>query len=276
MKVLVAGGSGALGRRLVPMLVAAGHEVGATSRSPRKQDELRSLGAEAAVLDALDAQAVVDAVANIAPEVVVHELTALPRVTNLRHWDRDFSLTNRLRTEGTDHLIHAAQLAGVRRLVAQSFTGWPNVRAGGSVKDEDDPLDPDPPAAMRESLEAIRHLEQVVLDADGFEGVVLRYGSLYGPGTAMTNEYSELIRKRRFPRSATARACGRSFTSTTRRRPRWPRSSAARPGSTTSSTTTRRRLRSGCRAWRTCSARRLRAAFRSGSAGSRPARWASR
>jgi nucleoside-diphosphate-sugar epimerase len=197
MKVFVAGGSGAVGRRLVPRLIAGGHEVVATTRDASKEEELRSLGAQPAVVDALNEQALLEAVGRAQPEVVVHELTALPRVTNLRRWDRDFALTNRLRTEGTDHLIRAAQLAGARRLVAQSFTGWPNVRAGGPVKDESDPLDPDPPAAMRESLEAIRYLERAVLRAPGLEGIVLRYGSLYGPGTAMTNEYAEMIRRRK-------------------------------------------------------------------------------
>jgi 2-alkyl-3-oxoalkanoate reductase len=199
MKVFVAGGSGAVGRRLVPRLIAAGHAVVATTRDPRKGAQLRSLGAEPVVVDALDEQAVVGAVGRSEPEVVVHELTALPRVTNLRRWDREFALTNRLRTEGTDNLIRAAQLAGARRLVAQSFSGWPNIRAGGPVKSEDDPLDPDPPAAMRESLDAIRYLERAVLSAPGLEGVVLRYGSLYGPGTAMTNEYAAMIRKRKLP-----------------------------------------------------------------------------
>jgi 2-alkyl-3-oxoalkanoate reductase len=199
MKVFVAGGSGAVGRRLVPRLIAAGHEVVATTTDPGKREELRSLAAEPAVVNALDEQEVVDAMRRAKPEVVVHELTALPRVTNLLYWDRDFALTNRLRTEGTDHLIRAAQIAGARRLVAQSFTGWPNIREGGPVKDEDDPLDRDPPTAMRESLDAIRYLERAVLDAPGLEGIVLRYGNLYGPGTAMTNEYAEMIRKRKLP-----------------------------------------------------------------------------
>jgi 2-alkyl-3-oxoalkanoate reductase len=199
MKVFVAGGSGAVGTCLVPRLAEAGHEVVATTRDSRKKWKLRSLGAEPAVLDALDEDAVLEAVVRAEPEVVVHELTALPRVTNLRRWDREFALTNRLRTEGTDHLIRAAQLAGARRLVAQSFTGWPNIRDGGPLKDELDPLDPDPPAEMSESLAAIRYLERAVLDGPGLEGMVLRYGSLYGPGTAMTNEYAEMVRKRRLP-----------------------------------------------------------------------------
>ena len=144
-----------------------------------------------------------------------------------------FAETNRLRTEGTDHLIAAARAAGARRLVWQSYAGWPYARQGGPVKTEDDPLDPEPPADARESLAAIRYLEAAVMGADGLEGVVLRYGGFYGPGTSIDEggEHVELIRKRRVPgRRATARACGRSCTSTTPRPPRSRRSRAARPG----------------------------------------------
>jgi 2-alkyl-3-oxoalkanoate reductase len=197
MKVFVAGGTGVVGQRLIPRLVDAGHDVVATTRSPRKAEELRRVGAQPAVVDGLDEQAVVDAVGRAEPQVVVHEMTALAGNPDMRRWDRWFATTNALRTRGTDYLIRAARLAGARRLIAQSFTGWPNVREGGRVKTEADPLDPQPPAAMRQSLEAIRHLEREVGGAEGLDGVVLRYGTLYGPATM--DDYAEMLHKRRLP-----------------------------------------------------------------------------
>jgi nucleoside-diphosphate-sugar epimerase len=199
MKVFVAGGTGAIGKRLVPQLVAAGHDVVATTRSPRGAEQIHTQGAESAVVDGLDEQAVADAVAGAGPEVVIHEMTALGGGMDLRHFDRWFATTNELRTRGTDYLIRAAQQAGARRLIAQSYTGWNNIREGGPVKDEDDPLDPDPVAATRETLAAIRHVEAVVPAAEGLEGVVLRYGSLYGPGTSVSSEIAEMLRRRKFP-----------------------------------------------------------------------------
>ncbi len=141
------------------------------------------------------------AVAAARPEVVVHELTDLAGATDLRKFDAGFAATNRLRTEGTDHLLEAARAAGARRLVAQSYAGWPFARVGGPVKTEDDPLDPDPPAELRRTLDAIRHLEAAVLSAEGIEGVVLRYGGFYGPGTSAGAGGSILddLRRRRFP-----------------------------------------------------------------------------
>ena len=135
------------------------------------------------------------------PDVVVHQLTAIPARLNVRRIDRDFALTNRLLTEGTDHLIAAARAAGARRLVVQSFTGWPYAREGGPVKDEDDPLDPSPPARLAPILEAIRHHEAAVVGAEGLEGVVLRYGALYGPGTSFSDDgtVTQDVRRRRFP-----------------------------------------------------------------------------
>src|SRR5512133_865213 len=141
MKIFVAGASGTIGRRLVPMLVAAGHEVVGSTRSREKVAELGTLGAEPVVLDALDEQAVIAAVRKAEPEVIVHQLTALKGVTSLRHFDDAFALTNRLRTEGLDYLLQAARTVGARRLIAQSYTGWPNERTGGPVKSEEDPLD---------------------------------------------------------------------------------------------------------------------------------------
>jgi nucleoside-diphosphate-sugar epimerase len=203
MKVFVAGATGALGRQLVPQLVARGHDVVGLTRSASKQDLVHSLGARPAVGDALDPEAVARAVAEAEPEVIVHQLTALAGSLDMRHIERDFALTNRLRTEGTNHLLAAGQAIGVRRFVAQSFAGWPFARTGGPVKSEDDPLDPTPPAALRSTLDAIRHLEEAVTGAGWTEGVVLRYGGFYGPGTSFSlrpaGEHVEMIRKRRFP-----------------------------------------------------------------------------
>jgi nucleoside-diphosphate-sugar epimerase len=203
MKVFVAGATGALGRILVPQLVAGGHEVVGLTRTPAKQDLVRSLGARPAVADALDPDAVARVVAEAEPDVIVHQLTALSGSIDLRHFERDFAETNRLRTEGTDHLLAAGRAIGARRFVAQSYAGWPFARTGGPVKDESDPLDPSPPAALRTTLDAIRHLEAAVTGAGWTEGVVLRYGGFYGPGTSLSmkpdGEHIELIRKRKFP-----------------------------------------------------------------------------
>jgi 2-alkyl-3-oxoalkanoate reductase len=201
MRIFVAGATGALGRRLVPLLVADGHAVTAMTRSAGKAAGLRAAGADPAVADALDRDAVLRAVAAARPEVVVHQLTDLAGTTDLRRFDEGFAATNRLRTEGTDHLLAAARAAGARRFVAQSFAGWPFARVGGPVKTEDDPLDPDPPAELRRTLDAIRHLEAAVLGTEGLEGVVLRYGGFYGPGTsAGAGGYLlDDLRRRRFP-----------------------------------------------------------------------------
>lgn len=199
MRVFVAGASGVIGRRLLPRLVERGHEVVATTRSPEKGDSLRALGAAPLVMDGLDAASVGEAVARAEPDVVVHQMTALSGVGDLRHFDAEFALTNELRTRGTDHLLAAAEAVGVRRFVAQSYAGWPNERVGGPLKSESDPLDSSPPASQRGSIEAIRYLEQAVVTAAPIEGLVLRYGSFYGPGTSMANEYAQLIRARKLP-----------------------------------------------------------------------------
>jgi nucleoside-diphosphate-sugar epimerase len=198
MRVFVAGAGGVIGRRLVPQLVERGHRVVATTRDAARTDGLRALGATPAVMDGLDPASVGEAVARAEPEVVVHQMTALAGFGDLKNFDQGFATTNELRTRGTDNLLAAADAVGVRRFVAQSFTGWPNERSGGPVKSEDDPLEPSPPARQRESLEAIRYLERTVLAAAPV-GLVLRYGSLYGPGTSMANEYARLIRERKLP-----------------------------------------------------------------------------
>src|SRR5438067_4385917 len=174
MKVFVAGATGAMGKQLVPGLIAAGHEVVGMTRTESKQAALRELGATPVVADALDPEQVAAAVGRTEPEVIIHQLTAIGGL-NMRRFDRDFAITNRLRTEGTDNLLAAGRAVGVRRFVAQSYTSWPYARIGGKIKTEDDPLDPTPAKEMRESLAAIRHLEETVTGAEWTEGIVLRY-----------------------------------------------------------------------------------------------------
>jgi nucleoside-diphosphate-sugar epimerase len=201
MRVFVAGATGAIGRQLVPRLVAAGHEVHGMTRSDSKRAMLSELGAVAVVADALDPHQVAEAVGRAKPDVIIHQLTAIPATLDLRHFDRDFALTTRLRTEGTDHLLSAGQAVGVRRFVAQSNGAFPYARTGGPVKSEEDSLDSAPAREMREAFAAIRYLETAVLGADWTEGIVLRYGAFYGPGTSMApgTDQIEMVRKRKFP-----------------------------------------------------------------------------
>lgn len=196
MRVLLAGATGAIGQRLLPQLLARGHQVTATTRNADKVARLRALGAEPVVVDGLDAVAVGEAVARAEPKAIIHQMTALAGITGLRRFDRAFAVTNELRTKGTDHLLWAAAAAGVERFIAQSYTNWPNAREGGPVKSEQDPLDPHPPRAQVRSLAAIRYLEQSVLAAP-LEGMVLRYGNFYGPG--VSDALLELIRGRKLP-----------------------------------------------------------------------------
>jgi 2-alkyl-3-oxoalkanoate reductase len=200
MKIFVAGATGALGRRLVPLLRAAGHEVTGLTRSTAEADLLRRIGATPAVADALDPSAMMAVVQRERPEVAVHELTSIRKV-DLRNFDQGFAATNRLRTEGTDNLLAAARRAGVRRFIAQSFAGWPYARAGGPVKTEEDPLDPIPPASFRRTLEAIRYLESAIIAETAVEGLILLYGTFYGPGTAISEQGWMVndVRKRRIP-----------------------------------------------------------------------------
>jgi nucleoside-diphosphate-sugar epimerase len=208
MKVFVAGATGVLGRTLVPQLVARGHEVVGMTRSTSKQDLVRSLGARPVVADALDPDAVAQAVASAEPEVIVHELTALSgpmSMKDARHPERfeGAIMTNRLRTEATDHLLAAGRAVGARRFVAQSFGAFRWARTGGPVQTEDDPLDPNPPAALRAPLVGILHLDRAVTTIEWGEGLVLRYGGFYGPGTSISLAPDAVmaapIRKRRFP-----------------------------------------------------------------------------
>jgi nucleoside-diphosphate-sugar epimerase len=194
MRILIAGATGAVGRHLLPRLVAAGHEVIGTTRSQAK------VGAEALVVDGLDREATGRAVQSAKPDVIVHEMTDLKGASDLRHFDRVFALSNRLRTEGTDHLLAAARETGVRRFVAQSFCGWPYARTGGAVKSENDPLDPEPPQEFRRTLAAIRYLERTVTQAPGIAGIVLRYGAFYGPDTGLFDgPFVEQVALRRVP-----------------------------------------------------------------------------
>jgi nucleoside-diphosphate-sugar epimerase len=193
MRVFVVGAGGAIGTRLVPRLVDRGHDVVGTATTPQRAERLRALGAEPVALDLLDPRAVRRAVLKAAPDAIVHEATALANVRFGRNFDRIFATTNRLRAEGTDALLAAAAEAGVRRFVAQSFASYRYAREGGPVKTEDDPLDPDPPATMRASSAAMRHLEVAVTGAGG---IALRYGAFYG---AADDGLIEPIRKRRYP-----------------------------------------------------------------------------
>jgi nucleoside-diphosphate-sugar epimerase len=196
MRVFVAGATGAVGRPLIPRLLAAGHQVTATTRTPAKAGELRAIGAEVVVADGLDARAMSEAVVQAEPDAIVHQMTALAGKPDLRRFDRWFAVTNELRTTGTDILIAAARKVGVERMVAQSYTGWTNPTTGASIKSERDGFDPDPPKMQRESLAAIRYLEETVPSALP-RGIVLRDGNFYGPGAS--DSLVELIRKRRFP-----------------------------------------------------------------------------
>jgi nucleoside-diphosphate-sugar epimerase len=199
MRVYVAGATGAIGKQLVPRLVAAGHEVHGMTRRESKQAMLREMGAVPVVADALDPDQIAEAVARARPDVIVHQLTAIAGV-NMRHPEREIALTNRLRTEATDYLLSAGQALGVRRFVAQS-NSMVYARTGGPVKSEEAPLDSMPSPKRREAVAAIRHLEQAVLDARWTEGIALRYGGFYGPGTNMApgEELFEMIRRRKFP-----------------------------------------------------------------------------
>jgi nucleoside-diphosphate-sugar epimerase len=198
MHVFIAGAAGAVGRTLIPTLVAGGHTVAGTTRSEAKAASLRDLGADVVLMDGLDRESVMRAVTAAAPDAIVHQMTALSGDLDFSNIDKTFAMTNRLRTEGTEHLLAAAEAAGVRRFVAQSYAGWPSARTDGPVKTEADPLDPDPPRGIRETHAAIRRLEALVTGAGG---VVLRYGGFYGPGTGLApgGNQLEMVRKRKFP-----------------------------------------------------------------------------
>jgi nucleoside-diphosphate-sugar epimerase len=195
MRVFVAGGSGVLGQRLVSQLVARGHQVTATTTTEAKLGLLAQLGAQGVVMDGLDAMSVGEVVATARPDAIVHQMTAMSMAhagkPDIKHLNRWFTQTNRLRTEGTDHLLAAAEATGVPHFVAQSHISWNGIRQGGWVKAEEDPEEA---TVARAGAAAIRHVEEVVVEAGG---AALRYGGLYGPRAI--DDQVELIRNRQFP-----------------------------------------------------------------------------
>ena len=201
MKVFVAGSTGAIGRSLLPLLIEKRHDVVALVRTPARAKDVEALGARAAVADALDPDGLRAAIRRAAPEAVIHELTSLKGVTNFRRFDQTFALTNRFRTRTLDTMLAAARSIGVRRFIAQSYCGWPYAREGSPVKTEDDPLDPTPPASFRESLAAIRYLEDTIRQTRDIQAFALRYGNLYGPGTDISAEgtVADLVSRRKLP-----------------------------------------------------------------------------
>jgi len=196
MRVFVAGATGVIGQYLVPGLTAAGHEVTGSTRSALKASQLKGRGATPVIVDGLDREAVIKAVTAAEPEVIIHQMTALTSMRSFRHFDKEFTVTNELRSRGTDYLLEAAAQAGTRRFIAQSFVGWTNAREGGTVKTETDPLDPHPLAVTASTLMAIRHLEDAV-PAKAPEGLALRYGILYGHGAS--DAMLDAVRKRQLP-----------------------------------------------------------------------------
>jgi 2-alkyl-3-oxoalkanoate reductase len=196
MRVFVAGATGVVGKPLVSALTAAGHEVTGTTRSAARAAELQASGATAVIVDGLDRRAVVDAVKAAQPDVIVHQMTALTSLRSFRNFDKQFAVTNELRTKGTDNLLEAARQAGTRRFIAQSYVGWNNPRSGSQVTTEEDPMDPDPLPSTRQTLAAIRHVEETVPGAVP-EGLVLRYGMFYGHGAS--EAMLDVVRKRQMP-----------------------------------------------------------------------------
>ncbi|HEX5297203.1 MAG TPA: NAD(P)-dependent oxidoreductase [Streptosporangiaceae bacterium] len=196
MRVFVAGATGVVGQYLIPGLVAAGHEVTGTTRSPAKAGQLKGAGATPVIVDGLDRRAVLDAVQAVRPDVIVHQMTSLASMRSFRNFDKKFAVTTQLRSTGTDYLLEAARQAGTRRFIAQSFVGWTNARTGSPVKTEADPLDPDPVPSTRKTMAGIRHLEHAVPGAVP-EGLVLRYGYFYGHGAS--DSMLDVVRKRQMP-----------------------------------------------------------------------------
>ena len=198
MRIFLAGASGVIGRRLVPQLLAAGHDVTGMARSPARANVLRDLGIDAAVADALDADAVRAAVADARPDAVIHQLTALPQRIDPRRIERDFAMNDRLRSEGTQILVDAAQRAGARRVIAQSIAFAYAPGPPGTIHADGDPLWLDAPNAFRRSARALAELDRVVLGAGG---IVLRYGYFYGPGSAISagGSVGQDVQRRRLP-----------------------------------------------------------------------------
>jgi nucleoside-diphosphate-sugar epimerase len=200
MKIFVAGATGAVGRPLVSALIKAGHSVVGLTRTPAKAELIRRMGAEPAIADGLDPDAIAAVLGSTRPDAVIHEMTNLAGATDLRHFGRTFAGSNQLRTRGTDILLASARETGVKRFIAQSYCGWPYARIGDAIKTEADALDPDPPAQMRSTLKAIQYVEKTVTGSVHPEGIVLRYGAFYGPDTGMLDRAMlAQIRNRRTP-----------------------------------------------------------------------------
>jgi nucleoside-diphosphate-sugar epimerase len=196
MRVFVAGATGVIGRHLIPSLIAAGYEVTGSTRSAARASRLTQVGATPVIVDGLDRQAVIAAVRAAQPDVIVHQMTALASMANFRRFDAEFAVTNELRTKGTDYLLEAGRQAGTRRFIVQSFTGWNNRRTPGPVTSEDDPPDPHPLPSTIETMAALKHVDEAVPGAVP-EGIVLRYGMFYGPGTS--DAILDTVRKRKMP-----------------------------------------------------------------------------
>ena len=201
MKIFVTGGTGAIGKFLLPLLLENRHEVVALTRSANKAELIERTGASAVIADPLDKQQLTAAVRRAEPEVIIHQLTALSEVGNFRKFDQEFALTNRFRTEVTDTLLAAARTIGTRRFIAQSYCGWPYAKKGGPVKTEEDPLDPKPPESFTKTMAAIRYLEDKVRSVTWMEAIALRYGNFYGPGNAIGKGGTlyKMVKKRQFP-----------------------------------------------------------------------------
>ncbi|HTN61764.1 MAG TPA: NAD(P)-dependent oxidoreductase [Devosia sp.] len=201
MNIFVAGATGTVGNRLLPMLLQHGHVVTALTRSPQKAEAVRAIGARPVIADGLDGDAIRGAVAEARPEIIIHQMSGLSGVSTLKNFDDEFAVTNRLRSEGTDILLAAAKAAGVRRFIAQSFGNWNYERTGAGPKAETDAFDPRPPKNQRQTLAAIRHLETAVTGLPDIEGIALRYANFYGPGTGFSpgGNIVEMVRSRRLP-----------------------------------------------------------------------------
>src|SRR4051812_1026313 len=200
MRIFVAGATGAVGRPLVRMLIEAGHDVVAMTRPPRKVAELRAATVEPVVADGLDRAGLTKAVTRAGPDVLIHQMTGLTGIKSFKKLDRELAATNRLRTQGVDNVLEAARAAGVGRVIAQSYGVWV-YKGAGTLATEADELDPSPPATMSRTAAAIRYLESAVTGEDGIEGLVLRYGFFYGPGTGISADgrIAAAVRARKFP-----------------------------------------------------------------------------
>jgi len=201
MRIFIAGATGVLGRNLIPRLLQRGHSVVGTSSTKERLQELERMGSEAILMNGLDRESVLRAVSAAQADVVVNQMTALASVQSYRNFDKEFELTNRLRSEGTAYLLEAARQNGVRKIVVQSFGGWPQQAGSAIANPEETPYATDLPARMKNSHRAIQQMEEMVLSSQSPVGVVLRYGFFYGPGTSFDSTAStmEVVRKGKFP-----------------------------------------------------------------------------